>query len=237
MNERIIELVHGELDGTNTAEERSELKKLLETDESAKAYFDETETFFGTLDSVSEVEPPPGLKERIMASIDVRPATAALPSKGLFESLKELFEPVLRRPAWAVSYAFAAGLIVGIAALLVINPVSPPPEVVRGTIGQPPSTVIDQARLEVGELTVELKTSDIESESILDVRIAGSGEATIRIESGVDQQPTTISAPGPGHFTIGLDMPGEINVRVASAGQEAETSLVVAGTSTPVEEN
>lgn len=172
-----------------------------------------------------------------MDSIDVRPVTSAVPSKGLFASLKELFEPVMRRPAWAVSYAFAAGLIVGIAAILVVNPVSTPPEVVRGTIGQPPSTIIDQARLEVGQLTVDLKTSDILSESILDVRVAGSGQALIQLESSAGQDPTTIHAPGPGHFTIRLDEPGEISVRVSSSGQEAATRLVVADLSGPAQAN
>lgn len=230
MNERMIELVNGELDGTNTTDESAELARLLEADESAKTYFQETEAFFKALGSVADVETPAGLKNRIMDSIDITPATAASPSSGFVASLKSLFEPVMRRPAWAMSYAFAAGLIVGMAVLLLVfQPTAPPPEAVQGTIGRVPSTIVDEARLHVAGLTVELTTSRTQTESILDIRIMGSGEATIRVDERAGRDVTVISAPGPGHFTIELDAPGDVEIGVSSSGEEASTRLAAGG--------
>lgn len=229
MNERLIELVNGELDGTNTPEESAELERTLDTDSSVRTYFEETKSLFGALRDVPDAEPPPGLKHRIMESISREAASAEPPAPRLLSTLKQLFEPVLGRPAWAMSYAFAAGLLVGIGALvLVVNPVSPSTDVVQGTIGQTPSRLIDEATLSAGTVTVELATIDNAGELVLHLRITGSGESTVRIKGTQSDAPTTINAPGPGRFTVHIDRSEQIEIHVWSGGQEASGQLIAA---------
>lgn len=229
MKEHLIELVNGELDGTNTAEESAELGRTLEADSSVRAYFEETKALFGVLEEVPEAEPPADLKHRIMESIGREAASAepAAPSSSFLTTLKELFEPVLSRPAWAVSYAFAAGLVVGIAALvLILDPVAPSTDVVQGTMGQTPSSLIDETTIDVGTVTVELATIQEAGDIVLQVRILGSGESIVLIKGSPGNAPTTISAPGPGRFTVRVHRSDRVEVQVSSAGKEASSQLI-----------
>ena len=228
MNEHVVELVNGELDGTNSPGESTELAQILERDDSAKAFFDETRALFGALGSVQDVEPPAELKGRIMESISRQSAAVPAQSQGFLGSLKDLFEPVLARPGWAVSYAFAAGLLIGVAALSVAtDSTDPGTNVVQGTMGSV-SNVIDDATIEVGQVTVNLSTIDFGHEVVLDLTVVGSASATIQIEkTGGSAAPATITTSGSGHFVVSVGTePSSLVVTVNSSGEKAQVSLV-----------
>ena len=229
MKERVIELVNGELDGTNTSPESAELADIVREDAATRAFFDETKAFFGILEAVPEVDPPPELKERIMEFVDRQSSTAraANPETGFVVSLRRIFEPLIQRPAWVMSYAFVAGLLFGVAVLSIIDgPVDAETGVVQGTIGQPVVGVLDEATLEVGGITVDLVTMGTENEVVLDITISGSGDATLNIQAS-DQSDagSSIIASGPGHFTVSLEGIDGLVVTVTSAGQERTVRL------------
>ena len=227
MTERTTELVNGELDGINTSSQSAELAAILAEDVSAKAFFDETQALFGALGSVPDQDPPAELKQRIMESISSETAAATAPSAGILHTLQDLFQPIIRRPAWAMSYAFAAGILVGIAVLNISGTnQAPETQAVQGTMGQANSRILDEASLQVGDITVDLAAVGLENEIVLDVTITGAGDSVVHIQTKNESlDGTAITASGAGHFTVSLDQMDDLVVTVTSSGQEASVRL------------
>jgi len=59
-------LIHAELDGDLSSEQRADLARLLLADPSTRALRDELRGLCGRLDAVGQVEPPPQLKDSIL---------------------------------------------------------------------------------------------------------------------------------------------------------------------------
>jgi hypothetical protein len=231
MTEHRIELVNGELDGTNTSTQSAELTAILGEDEATRTFYEETKALFGTLGGIPEAEPPAELQERIMDSISreaAATAASAASSPGIMASVQRFFQPVLSKPAWAVGYAFAAGLLVGVATLNIVE-VGDLQEnaAVQGTMGQSNSRLLDEASLQVGDIAVDLATVGLGKEVMLDVTISGEGDSTVQIQATNDSRArTSITASGAGHFTVSLDKLDDLVVTVTSAGQEASVRLL-----------
>ncbi len=228
MTEHITELVNGELDSTNSSSESAELAGILESDASVKAFFEETEALFMALGNVPDVDPPADLKQRIMESIGREAGFAPASTPGIMTAIQTFFKPVLNRPAWAMSYAFAAGLLVGIAVLNFTGTGDiPESQAVQGTMGQANSRILDEASLHVGDITVDLEAVGLENGVVLDIIIIGSGDSTVRIQTTNDSSGgTSITASGAGHFTVSLDEMDDLLVTVTSSGQEASVRLL-----------
>jgi len=228
MTEHITELVNGELDSTNSSSESAELAGILESDASVKAFFEETEALFMALGNVPDVDPPADLKQRIMESIGREAGFAPASTPGIMTAIQTFFKPVLNRPAWAMSYAFAAGLLVGIAALNLTGTGDiPGSQAVQGTMGQANSRILDEANLHVGDITVELEAVALENGIVLDVTITGAGDSIVRVQTMDDSlNETTITASGAGHFTVSLDATDDILVTVTASGHEASARLL-----------
>jgi len=174
------------------------------------------------------VDPPAELKQRIMESIVREAGAVPTATTGIMTAIQNFFQPILNRPAWAMSYAFAAGLLVGIAILNLPGTGDiPANQVVQGTMGRADSRILDEASLQVGEITVHLTAVGLEGEMVLDVTITGAGDSTVRIQTTNDSsQGTTIMASGAGHFTVSLDGMDDLDVTVTSSGQEASVRLL-----------
>lgn len=229
MTERITELVNGELDGTNSSSESTELAGVLDEDDTAKAFFEQTKALFGVLDTIPHVDPPAELKQRIMETIGREAGAASASTTGIMTLIQNFFQPILSRPAWAMSYAFVAGILVGVAVLnLPGSGDVPENQVVQGTMGQADSRILDEARLQVGGLSVHLAAVGLDNEVVLDVTITGAGDSTVHIQTTNDSlEGTTITASGAGHFTVSLDEMVDLLVTVTSSGQEASVRLLI----------
>jgi anti-sigma factor RsiW len=75
-NERVT-LIHGELDGDLSSEQRAALARLLLADPTTRALRDELRGVCGRLDAVGQVEPPPQLKDSILKRMPPVPVVAA----------------------------------------------------------------------------------------------------------------------------------------------------------------
>jgi len=105
---RINELMNQEIDGTNTPAETRELHAHLESHPESLRIYSELQEVVGIFEKVEMLDPPPGLRESILATA----------GQGMVEGrpnwrtdLRDMFAQVLR-PALAVS--FALGLIGGL---------------------------------------------------------------------------------------------------------------------------
>ncbi len=140
IDERLRELMNGEIDGENSAEESRELREALGSDEEARRYFDDLAELGRRFESAGGIDPPPALRRRILEST-TRVEAAGTPGvstpsrparRSLADSLREAFTPRL-------AYAFAAGVAVGAILLVVVSgpgreATRVSPEDVRGTM-------------------------------------------------------------------------------------------------------
>ena len=67
-------LIHAELDGDLSSEQRADLARLLLADPQARALRDEFRSVCSRLDAVGQVEPPPQFKDSILNRLPSRPA-------------------------------------------------------------------------------------------------------------------------------------------------------------------
>ena len=67
-------LIHAELDGDLSSEQRADLARLLLADPQARALRDELKSVCSRLDAVEQVEPPPQFEESILNQLPSVPA-------------------------------------------------------------------------------------------------------------------------------------------------------------------
>lgn len=101
--ERLDILMNREIDGENTAAETRELEMALATDPDSRRRYEELKEALGMFIGIEPIEPPAGLRDRILAGAGPVPQEQR-------RSLRAFLGPVLR-PAMAAS--FAVGLVVG----------------------------------------------------------------------------------------------------------------------------
>jgi len=123
---KYIELMNGEIDGINSAAESRELTQYLAAEPGARQYFQELREAIGVFGRVASLEPPAGLRERILAELqEARAATENSRITGgasFLRSLREAFD-FRSRPSYA--YAFVAGLLAGVCLVALVWQVSP----------------------------------------------------------------------------------------------------------------
>ena len=120
MNERALELIHGEIDGRNSARDQEELRALLAADPQLNEIRTQLRELTESLDRVPSLEPPDGLRARILEA--VRPKDER---RGLFDWLTVWPMPTGLRYAGAAAFGAAIATV----ALQI------------GGIGQSPSTM------------------------------------------------------------------------------------------------
>lgn len=69
MNERSLELIHGEIDGRISAREQEELRALLDADPKLREIRSELQKLAQSLGQVQPLDPPAGLRARILNAI------------------------------------------------------------------------------------------------------------------------------------------------------------------------
>lgn len=138
-DDRFEELASLALEGESTPEERIALEALLSESAERRAEYEDLAVTFDLLAQVEMVEPPPGLKGRIMGGLPVEqnaPARRRSAPSVFARAMAALNEAMSARPAFAFAYSMALGVIVGAAAWSFIAdaPPAPAPSEVSGTI-------------------------------------------------------------------------------------------------------
>lgn len=222
-DDRIIDLVNSELDGTNSPSDHAELTTLLESDPSIKDYLGEMRSLDQLLAAVPMVDPPPTLKSRVMNAI----AHLELPvTDAATESwLDRVLAPFLRRPAWAVTYAFAIGIVVGLSVISIIESNGPDTGTVQGTIVSVPSSVLAQSKVVAGTATAGITVTRLNDELRIDLQLQTTDPATISLSSN-DENPVVIeSTSGTPVYSLLLPRTGKINVTLTS-GEATEHAIL-----------
>jgi hypothetical protein len=107
---KYIELINKEVDGLISKIEKHQLHEYLEKDLQAKNLYQETTKTSEMLKQVTEVEPSPNLKKRILNSIELKSYAPEYTKKSVRSSISEWFTNLNPRSV----YAFTAGVIIGL---------------------------------------------------------------------------------------------------------------------------
>jgi hypothetical protein len=136
--EKLLALMHGELDGVNSPRERARLKSYLAASPEAQKLYDELAAMSALLQKVKPVEPPPHLQNAIMNTLPRRrlaKARAARPAQ-----VRNWFAA---RFEFKYALVFACGAVAGVALLALFSYASLQtdlldPSKLSGTIGAGP---------------------------------------------------------------------------------------------------
>ena len=107
---KYLELIHKEIDGENSAENKDKLFTYLSQNEEARAVYDQLVRTSNLLKNVPEVDSPPDLTSDIMNSINFNRYSYEMKTKFDVARIINWFIKPTPKPA----YAFALGLIFGL---------------------------------------------------------------------------------------------------------------------------
>jgi len=130
MEKKYIQLIHKDLDGLLTSAEKQELDNALKTDPKLRKLYVDLHHMSDQLNQISQLEPPPTLKQKILESIDFNRYRAKEIRPGLLTRLAQSYA----EPRFRLAYGLAAGLILGFLSSLLLLP---------GLITQPPLQIKD----------------------------------------------------------------------------------------------
>jgi hypothetical protein len=221
ITDRQAELIHAELDGELTGEDRAELARLLLANPEARALRDQLGRLFGALESLPSAAPPPDLAPAVLRSI------------GATRSKRASIATV---QSWwgtgGLRYAavFVGGLIVSAALLRLDSPATTGPDLslLVGTIGghdqASREAQLDQATLDLPEAEGTMSTYQVGSQLVLELDLRAHRPVEI-VAVHSDQSVTFSFGTPPGTPERVLWLPKG----TADVGQAVGISVVVDG--------
>jgi hypothetical protein len=132
-------LIHAELDGDLSSEQRADLARLLLADPSTRALRDELRGLCGHLDAVGQVEPPPQLKDSVLKRLPSGPVVTAY-RKSSFGR-------------WRLAAMVAGLLITGTIVYETVQGPAPGSRETAGTMAADAPTPVDSAVVDSGSVT------------------------------------------------------------------------------------
>lgn len=234
MTEDIFELINAGVDGELTSEERARLERLRRERPDVAARYDEIASVAGMVTSLERVEPPVGLRDRIVANAIASSTRHIRPHRiGLLDRLLAAVTP---KPAFRLAFGFVGGLVLG-AFLMTIVPRGAvvDPNNAAGTIGATPGAA-QVARLEGSAAAASVALSRT-GEVVTATISAADGPATVEITydptqaalsglTGLDAVETSYLESSPGKTVVRLPEATRISLTYAvSPGQTVRLGL------------
>ena len=203
-------LIHCELDGDLSSEQRAHLARLLLADPQARALRDELRGLCSRLDAVGQVEPPPQLKDSILNRLPSVPVVTTY-RKASFGR-------------WRLAAMVAGLLMAGTIVYQTVQGPAPASRETAGTMAADSRTAVDSVAVGTGPVTGRATlyrdksglavALEVSSPEPVDVLIATGGHL-FRINGLVSSTPA-----GSTHQTVAL--PG-----VRMQGQDIELSFLI----------
>jgi hypothetical protein len=187
-----IDLMNREIDGANTDEESRNLQRYLAESPEAAAHYQELREAVAVIGDVPSLDPPAGLRQRILAAVDglpapdpqARPVATERRPAGLESSWRRFW----RRPEGRLAFAagFAAALLLMVVIWQVSSPLQPvPADDLRGAIlrqvaaGQGARGEQVTASLEGVSLTAQAQRAG--ARTLIQFTVAGEAPVTVRL--------------------------------------------------------
>jgi len=205
-----MQLIHAELDGDLTSQQRGDLARLLLADPQVRAVRDELRGLCSRLDAVDQVEPPPRLKDSILSRLPSAPVVTA------------------RRQAsfgrWRLAAMLAGLLTAGTLVYQTVQGPAPGSRETAGTMAADTPTTLDSVAVGGGPVTGRATLYRDKSGLAVGVEVSGAQPVDVLISS--EKQSFRINGLGsssPARSTRQtIALPG-----VRMHGQEIELSFLI----------
>jgi hypothetical protein len=168
IEDRHVELIHAELDGELTPEQRAELSRLLLANPEARVQRDQLARVFGALERLEQEAPPPGFSDSVLAAIGIVPASPQSTRRSWYTA------PAFRYAAVFVAGLLLAALLFGPGARQVVHPdVSD----LVGTIGQRAGdhgSAIDRVELDLVQVRGVVNSYQVDGQLVVELDLKAS---------------------------------------------------------------
>jgi anti-sigma factor RsiW len=171
IEERHVELIHAELDGELTSEQRAELSRILLASPEARALRTELAQLSETLAGLEEAAPPPELSASILAAVGSRPIRRDA------QSARRAWYAM---PAFRYAAVFVGGLL---ASVVVLGPgmrqvAAPDVSELVGTIGghdtASPGSPVDRVELDLPQVRGAVNSYQLDGRLVVELDVAAS---------------------------------------------------------------
>jgi anti-sigma factor RsiW len=188
VDDRFRELMDRLADGTLTPEEREILNRLVESDDEARACYQNQLLVSRAMADIPVVEPPSDLKQHVLESLRVRERRTE-PVRSLRARLGELMRA---KANWRYAYTFGAGVVCGLLALALSSgdlrsPSFVSPGDVAGTMSvTPPADAVppvSTAPFKTGEARGVLSAKRLGQLVVLQAEITSAGQVVLDIST------------------------------------------------------
>ncbi|MBV8145231.1 MAG: hypothetical protein JO184_09515 [Gammaproteobacteria bacterium] len=139
IDDQRMSLIHAELDGDLSNEQRAALARLLLADPEARALREELRGLCGRLDAVGAIEPPPHLKDSILQRLPPVPRAASYRKASLGR--------------WRLAAMVAGLLTAGTIIYETMQGPAPGTREISGTLAADAQTALDSVALDGGRVT------------------------------------------------------------------------------------
>ena len=172
IEERHVELIHSELDGELTSEQRAELSRVLLANPEARTLRGELSRLFGDLAKLEDAVPPPALAASVLNAIDRRatPGPALSARRSWFNG-----------PAFRYAAVFVGGLLIGAALLFgpgARDAAGPDVSELVGTIGghgfAGSGSPIDRVELDLAQVKGVVNSYQVDGQLVVELDLAAS---------------------------------------------------------------
>ena len=209
-----LALIHAELDGELSAEQRAHLARLLLADPQARAFRDELLGLGNRLDALGEVEPPPALKDSILNRLpSASPANVT---------------PVYRGASfgrWRLAAMVAGLLAVGVIVYETAQWPAPGSRETVGTMAADASTAVDSVIVGGGQVAGRATLYRDRSGLAIALELSAADHVDVLIASaGHSFRINDLVSPPAGSVSRMAALPG-----VAMQGQDIELTFLIGG--------
>ena len=171
IEERHIELIHAELDGELTAEQRAELSRLLLANPEARAFRDQLSRLFGELAKLEDAAPPAELSASVLGALRI----PAGPGPSQIRGRAWYAAPAFRYAAVFVGGLLASALLFGSGAR---HAAGPDLSELVGTIGGQHAAgrgaPIDRVELDLAQVNGAVNSYQLEGQLVVELDLKAS---------------------------------------------------------------
>jgi hypothetical protein len=169
IEDRHIELIHAELDGELTSEQRAELSRVLLANPEARALRDELNRLFGALAQLEDAAPPRELHASVLNAIDAQMRPAQSVRRSWYTG-----------PAFRYAAVFVGGLL---ASVILLGPGArqadgPDVSELVGTIGGQHAAgrgaPIDRVKLDLAQVSGAVNSYQLEGQLVVELDLKAS---------------------------------------------------------------
>jgi len=166
IEERHLELIHAELDGELTAEQRAELSRLLLANPEARAFRDQLNRLFGELAKLENVAPPSDLSASVLGALRI----PAGPEPSHIRGRAWYAAPTFRYAAVFVGGLLASALLFGSGAR---HGAGPDVSQLVGTIGGHDAagrgSPIDRVKVNLAQVTGAMSSYQVDGQLVVEL--------------------------------------------------------------------